>query len=87
MECTVYLQCRLLEAIVISDRDLACSEVLIVFTCSCDCTFYTCDFFSGFGVYGRTEQIFKSYFLPSFRKCYVLSNFATSEMKNTLVCI
>lgn len=31
MDCTVYLQCRLLEAIVISDKDLACSEVFFFF--------------------------------------------------------
>lgn len=79
VECTVYLQCRFLEVIVISHKVFACSEVLIVFTCSCDCTFSTCVFFLIWSVWkDRTDTQFL--FLPSFRKCDVLCNFATSEM-------
>lgn len=61
VECIVYLQCRFLEVIVISHKVLAFSEVLIIFTCSCDCTLNTCVFF-WFGVCGRIEPTLNSWF-------------------------
>lgn len=86
VECTVYLQCRFLVVIIISHKVLACSEVLIVFTCSCDCTFNTCVYFLIWSVWkDRTDT--QVLFFPSFRKCNVLCNFATSEMKLIPVCI
>lgn len=67
-----------------SDKDLACALFLylpvVVTVLSIPVIFL---FWGAWKDRTDTQVLF----LPSFRKCNVLSNFATSEMKITPVCI